>query len=272
MKFPFFEMEPHIHKEMEIMYVAGGSCHVSCWDKHRECKEYILKEGEYIVVDGEVLHMLTVKKGTPCRMLNLEIGPSEKVSLVTMQLLEERSEAIRYFLTHSGEIYIGNDSAGQLHSVITRLQTQLQSNTDLTENHIGATLILAELILILARQCTKKQKLPAGNLYLKRAIQCIEANYDQELHISSIAKEAGISEAYLQRLFKAQTGSSIVEKINEYRIEKAKLLLETSSLPIVDIAVSVGFNNRQHFSYTFSRLTGYSPADYRKHNNFSCKL
>ena len=48
-------------------------------------------------------------------------------------------------------------------------------------------------------------------------------------------------------------------------IEKAKILLETSSLPIPDIAVSVGFNNRQHFTYTFLKLVGCSPALFRKH-------
>lgn len=58
---------------------------------------------------------------------------------------------------------------------------------------------------------------------------------------------------------------SIIDKVNELRIEKAKLLLETSHMPIIDIAISVGFNNRRHFTHTFLKRTGSSPAIYRKH-------
>jgi len=72
----------------------------------------------------------------------------------------------------------------------------------------------------------------------------------------------GIS--YLQRLFKEHIGQSIIDKINELKIAKAKLLLEISCLPIIDIAVTVGFHNRQHFTLVFTKIIGCSPSLYRK--------
>ena len=62
----------------------------------------------------------------------------------------------------------------------------------------------------------------------------------------------------------------MTDEILRLRIEKAKMLLENSTLPIVDIAVNVGFNSRQHFCAMFGRIAGCSPMMWRKQKgNFS---
>jgi AraC-like DNA-binding protein/mannose-6-phosphate isomerase-like protein (cupin superfamily) len=264
MNFDFFEMEPHAHKEFEIMYVASGTCIIKHWSATKELREYILREGEYAFFDCNVMHQLIVERGTPCRILNLEISLENSMDDFNFLLLE-KSNSYQDFLKRSVSIIKGYDDAGSLHTIISELHKQLQNPAEEGEHRIMQNLILAQFLVEIGRQYTKKNDIEGGSRYVRKALQYISDNFDQEIKIHEIAEDTGISSAYLQRLFKEQTGKTLVDKINELRIEKAKLLLETSRLPVIDIAVSVGFNNRQHFTYTFFKLTGSSPAVYRKH-------
>ncbi len=265
MNFDFFEMEPHIHKEFEIMYVASGSCKIFCWMKEDRPEEWILKEGEYVFVDCNTKHKLEVIRGSKCRILNLEIVIHDKDYGICLAQLVEHSKSLQDFLRHKINGFKGYDDAGNLHTIISELHKQMQNTMDETEYNIMQNLILAQFIIEIGRQSSKKYHIESGSKYVRMTLTYLSNYFEQDIKIKDIAKEIGISVAYLQRLFKEQTGKTLVDKINELRIEKAKILLETSSLPITDIAVSVGFNNRQHFSYTFLKLVGSSPALYRKH-------
>lgn len=265
MNFDFFEMEPHMHKEFEIMYVVSGSCKVICWMKGDSREEWILKEGEYVFVDCNVMHQLEVARGSKCRILNLEISIQSKRSEICLAELIECSKSLQDFLHLPIKGFKGYDDTGNLHTIITELHKQLQNTIDESEHRIMQTLLLAQLIIEMGRQSAKKHHAESGSKYVRKALTYLSNNFEQDIKISDIAEKIRISAAYLQRLFKEQVGITLVDKINELRIEKAKILLETSSLPIMDIAVSVGFNNRQHFSYTFQKLVGSSPALYRKH-------
>lgn len=68
----------------------------------------------------------------------------------------------------------------------------------------------------------------------------------------------------MARLFKKQTGKSIVNYITEYRIEKAKELLDSPDIPIGIVASKVGYGNYSYFSKLFKDVTGYTPNEYRK--------
>jgi AraC-like DNA-binding protein len=265
MNFDFFEMEPHIHKEFEIMYVASGSCNIFYWTKEDRREEWIIREGEYVFIDCNTRHQLEVVRGTRCRILNLEIFILSKGKGICLQQFCEQSLSLKDFLKHQVFIFKGYDGNGNLHTIITELHKQLQSTADAGEQQVMQNLILAQFLIEVGRQRVKKYQPEGGSKYVRKAIAFLSNHFDEDIKIKDVAEEIGISVAYLQRLFKEQTGKTLVDKMNELRIEKAKILLETSRLPITDIAVSVGFNNRQHFTYTFFKLTGCSPAIYRKH-------
>jgi AraC-like DNA-binding protein len=288
-----FDMDPHSHKELEIMYSVHGKCHVLCWSANEIYKEYILKEGEYIFIDCNVPHKLVVERGSPCRVLNLEIAltPSKSSiskdalatrdtlfnmeapftidALFTLNTLLHQSQSFELFLNAPERCYKMNDNEGSLHTLIASLQKQLKNPMDMKESQIEVNLLLAQFLIELSRQRFTYQGKKSGNIYVQRTLSYCEENYDSNITVEEIAAAVGISSAHLQRLFKEATASTLIEKINQLRIEKAKLLLETSILPVVDIAINVGFNNRQHFTHTFIKLTGCSPAIYRKYKGNS---
>ncbi len=268
MNFDFFDMEPHSHGEFEIMYIASGSCSIYRWTAEDTEEVWRMKEGEYVIIDGGTRHKLEVVKGVRCRILNLEIAllpPSGGNGGNTIEQFCVQSKSLRDFFKLPASIYKCYDGEGTLHTIITEIHKQLQNPTDAGEHRVMQNLCLAQLLVELGRQRSKKYRSDGGSKYVSRTLSYLNSNYDKDIKVEDIAAKIGVSAAYLQRLFKEQTGKTLVDKINELRIEKAKVLLETSSLPVTDIAISVGFNNRQHFTYTFRKLTGCSPSVYSKH-------
>ena len=82
--------------------------------------------------------------------------------------------------------------------------------------------------------------------------------------IAIYAEEAGISENYLSRLVKQSTGRSVGAWIDIVRIQRAKRLLSSTNLSIIDIAASVGVEDQSYFSRLFKKETGITPSAFRK--------
>ena len=264
MNYTFFKMEPHYHSELEIMYAVHGGCKVSCRKTDLLWETFSLKEGEYILIDCNTVHRLEVIRGTPCRILNLEITLVPSSTIFSLDYFSQGSVVLHEFLNTPSLVRKGIDDGGSLCRTILELQKQLQSNIDRSEQGLEANLLLAQLFIELSRQRIKKHTAYQGSIYVRRALSYIDKNYDNMIGVENIATAAGISLSHLQRLFKNHTGNTLIDRVNELRIKKARLLLETSSLPIIDIAIMVGFHNRQHFSCIFRKLTGCSPSLYKK--------
>ena len=203
------------------------------------------------------------KKGRTCRILNLE-GKLEKTNgRFCVEMLEKDAET-RNFAQQSRSVILGKDD-GRLHDIVTALLEELRSDSGLKANKRGTMqeLLLGQFYITIARQNGREGS--AGRVeYIRKAQRFIENHYDQEIGITDVAEETGLSEGYLQRLYKAEKGISIMEEVIRLRIENAKLLLEISTLPVVDVAVQTGFNSIQHFSATFKKTVGCSPAEWRK--------
>lgn len=99
------------------------------------------------------------------------------------------------------------------------------------------------------------------------AIGCVKEfihkNLNQDLSRTNLAKEVYLSEDYLSRMFKIETGKSLTVYIAEKRMEKAREYLENSNLTISQIALEVGYHNFSYFSKTFRDITGFTPNEYR---------
>lgn len=96
------------------------------------------------------------------------------------------------------------------------------------------------------------------------AIQFIRAHLSESICVDDIAQEAHLNPQYLMRLFKKETGYSVLEFITNERIAKAKELLEHTALPVTQVACSVGYDNYSYFSKVFKVYTNMTPSQYRK--------
>lgn len=100
------------------------------------------------------------------------------------------------------------------------------------------------------------------NYLIKRCIQIISEEYKQDIGLYDVAKKLDISTIYLSQLFKKETNKNFSTYLTEYRIEKAKKLID-SGYKIGDIYAEVGFNNPQYFSKRFKKITNLTPNEYK---------
>jgi AraC family transcriptional regulator len=98
---------------------------------------------------------------------------------------------------------------------------------------------------------------------LRRVIEYINDNLAEDLTLAEIAEVAGMSPHYFSRAFRQSTGVPPHRYVINCRVEEAKRLLADDELPLVDVGLSVGFQNQSHFTTLFRRLTGVTPKAYR---------
>lgn len=82
--------------------------------------------------------------------------------------------------------------------------------------------------------------------------------------VQGVVDYAGIAERTLKRRFKAATGTTLIDYVQNLRIEEAKRLLETGASAVEAISAQVGYEDASFFSRLFKRRTGLSPGQYRR--------
>lgn len=100
--------------------------------------------------------------------------------------------------------------------------------------------------------------------YVERTKSHIHSYYMENINIGGIAAQIGIDRSYLSRLFKEREGVSPQKYMILYRVRLAKSLLQTTDMPVSDIARMVGYSDAMDFSKIFKRYTGVSPVNWRK--------
>lgn len=100
---------------------------------------------------------------------------------------------------------------------------------------------------------------------VEKAKSYILQNYDKEgLCLREVARALRLSPYYLAHLFKDSEGISVGEYITDIRIARARELLETSDLPVIEVALEVGYSDPAYFSRVFRKKVGFSPVHYRR--------
>ena len=126
----------------------------------------------------------------------------------------------------------------------------------LAENAMNRVLLLAAW--------ARDQQLPRlADDRIDRAVEYISKRLTEELSGEILARVAGLSASRFAFKFKERTGLAPMKFLEMRRIEKAKHLLLTTSLPIQQIALNTGFPNSQHFSTCFRKVAGQTPSAFR---------
>lgn len=99
---------------------------------------------------------------------------------------------------------------------------------------------------------------------VEKAFEYMKAHFEQPISLAQVAQATHVSSAHLSRLFRYETGHTIVEHLHRLRIHHAQELLVTTSQFLVEIALDCGFESIEHFYRIFRRYTGTTPRIYRK--------
>lgn len=102
----------------------------------------------------------------------------------------------------------------------------------------------------------------------RRILHYVKQNFsDNSLTLTKLSDEFHLSQSYVTRIIKQESGKSFTDLLNQYRIDYAALLLTSQKdLKLWAVADACGFASQHYFSRVFKQTMGCTPAEYRKVN------
>lgn len=99
---------------------------------------------------------------------------------------------------------------------------------------------------------------------VRNMIRYLREHYAESLTLQVLARKFGISESYVSSLIRKDTGKRFSDHLTEIRIHRAQELLRATNDSIEKIAEQVGYPDYYYFTKVYKKITGISPAVYRK--------
>jgi AraC-like DNA-binding protein len=268
-----FFMGPHYHPRVEIMYCLEGEFDVQIY-KSKDSSEfdnYHFAPQSYIIIHPNTLHCLVIKRNYYARILNLEFYLHDKTAEeATSSVLSVNFNNLFSYCKNSEFFFDSKEGFLCLtdNGMFSKLLKELVENIAITDddptmkiqNHFMFYLTMLEF----AKSYSNYTETCPGVKYTKSAIAYIKQNYKKKLSIEVIAEASGINKYYLQKLFRAYINKSVLEVLNDYRIEKCKKILESTDCTIEQLLSISGFTSRQSLLYEFKKATKISPSEYKK--------
>ncbi|HEY3376966.1 MAG TPA: AraC family transcriptional regulator [Armatimonadota bacterium] len=134
--------------------------------------------------------------------------------------------------------------------------------------HLRAANLLEAVLLDLADWRATRHPYPA---WLRELLSCIQAREVGAWDETAFAQQYGMSLVTLRRHFRQLMGLPLHAYILRVRLQRARILLEETPLPLKAIAEQLGYCDTYYFQQQFRQLVGVTPAQYRKHLPISVK-
>ena len=104
---------------------------------------------------------------------------------------------------------------------------------------------------------------PLSPPWLSDALVFIRANITKKITAADVYAHVGKSHTLVDRAFRQQLDTSVQKEISQTRLAEAKRLVQTTSMPLKNIATASGFSSLQYFSTSFAAAFGSSPSSLR---------
>lgn len=259
--FSIFPM--HWHDEMEIIKIIKGKYIVNI-----NLKEYVVEEGDIVILKSCTLHSFKQYENEKMASKTIMFDLSMLNSNVTDAC------SIKYFtpfldnkVSYPSILKPSDKGYKNIKNCIDKLFLCYEEKNEFFEIQLKSYLF--ELFYILFKECfeihdySTKIKDDTTN-DIKAILEYIKINYMNPISIKDLANVVNFSEHYFMRFFKKYMGMTCVDYINEYRLNIATNLLETTDMSIMEIAVKVGVNNISYFNKIFKKKFNLTPKEYRK--------
>ncbi len=281
---------PYIHfkrqaQEYIFYYIHSGELHI-----REDRREYLLTEGDYILLDPEFEH--EGLSATRCSFTYIHF------TLDGVEMLPDRDikNAITANMANTTKSHDNQNSPEKNNCNNTPFMLPLFPKT----GHIDVNRLAAEFNLTLSKllECIHDMTL---NSYIMGSLLCelfamlslnyrrslahsiaadsraggyvitlrhyLSANYNEEIDSAKLEEMFHCNFDYLNRVFKKETGDTIFSTLSHIRIRNAKKYLATGLYTCNEVATKCGFHDAYYFSKVFKKLAGCTPTEYRKNMN-----
>ena len=228
----------HSHSFYEFTMVIDGKSAIT-FDK----KEYILAPGMISLVPPEFPHIQEAKEG--CRRFAVALAPDTKNDLVKIMTSYISSPLIANIPNFLG--------------LIPEIEKCLHLPTMFSLYMVKN---MVEHMFLCCVDFIKNQD--TLQPFSEKLITYFRKNLSENLCIKDISKTLFMSQSLIERLTHKEFDCGAVQLFTRLKIEHACKLLQTTTIPIAEIAAHIGYEDQNYFSKIFKKHTGLSPRDYRK--------
>ena len=105
------------------------------------------------------------------------------------------------------------------------------------------------------------------NSYIERSVNYIAEHFSEEIKMSDVAGECGLSESHFRRIFEESMSMKPLDYLNMIRIDKACELMQTTDYAMEEVGFRVGYQTPSTFNRNFKKLTSKTPYQWKKDKN-----
>lgn len=259
----------------DVCYYLGSACAFEELDRSRQVLENIIRttvpDVDDIFLESHVNIPKPLYHAPPLAFWEKELIVSEKFQEVKQKFYEYLDDIIAKKET-TVDIFelLKRDLIQMVYSYLKKkglLASQIFSDHEFdiyNKSAIQTQKGMRQFIKYLFNQLEGNRNLYKEDLSpIEQTKRYIDDHLHENLSRYILAKKVFLSEDYLSKRFGTEIGMSIPNYIAQQRVEKAKLYLKTTNLPVSTIAINVGYTNFSYFSRTFKNYTGKTPNEYR---------
>ena len=152
--------------------------------------------------------------------------------------------------------------------VISKL-CQLAKLQDKEDNEFATRNILSEIWMLLLEEITNQENAVASPASVNQErmlhmLSYMHEHYAEKISLEDIAIAAAISKREVLRCFRTCINQAPFDYLQEYRLQMAKKMLETTDMPIGVVAMESGFGSSAYFTKVFKEAENVTPKEYRK--------
>lgn len=248
------EFSIHCHKELEIMYMMSGNL------KMIYNQEHICLEPEDVIVIPPFVNHAFFSPETECRRLVIEVD----LDIIDAMMYDAEWQKINWTARNMYSRSWDDKVKAQVRRIVVQMNEEYTLERDGWK--FAVKTLLCQLILLIVRDFPKGETIE-NEKEIARLQSCIEyigTNFAYHISLQECAGQMGFSPSYFSRYFKSHMGMTFQEYVKNLKIEKAKWLLISTDLPVLDISYQSGFSDIRTFNKIFKKTISESPSYYRK--------
>lgn len=246
-------LEEHFHDWIEMTLVLSGEQHI--WVEENE---YILTEGDFLIIDYEKIHHSIAIKNTDTITFQFKSGFIENI-------IPEFDSSKIYCTTTE----IKDTLDYYVFQTIIELFCYMVNTYEKTAPKLGIDFYgyFHLFIYYIIQQCsitTEEKEKHSKNTYIKQLLSFINKHYSENINLQVLSDTFHLSPEYISRIIKSEIGKGFKDYLIHLRLDHAVILMKNTSKTLLSISEECGFSNNKSFIKYFKEKYKVSPSEYRK--------
>ncbi|MFC3928562.1 AraC family transcriptional regulator [Streptococcus caprae] len=253
----------HSHQFFELNYVYRGSC-----TQVINGESLQLQQGDILLMDTNSRHAIKAL-GSGDILINI-LFQNHEISIDWLKELQSKKSLLYRMLLKSSDsgqanhyLYMPAETTQASQATLERMMTEYFFPQAFSENIISQSLPILFYELARALPEASTDELLTDNTPYLQALDIIDREFS-DLTLQGLADKLNFNKNYLSNLIKSKSGHTFTELVTQRKLMKAQLLLQSTRMPIHEIATTVGFSNKTYFYDKYKILFGHGPREERE--------